>query len=110
MAVMANDPDNTREHGIEFGELVGDLKGESYPLSHRTLLDRYGDYELDLVGERVTLRGVLMTEQEREYENSESIRQAVFNMVGEEAIGRKQYSDRGGSSPDIADSTETESF
>ncbi|MFD1600820.1 DUF5789 family protein [Halobellus rarus] len=107
---MANDPDDTREHGIEFGALTGDLEEESYPLSHETLLSRYGDRELGLIGEQVTLREVLSSEHEREYEDAESVRQAVFNMVGDGAIGREDYSDRGGSAPDEGDSNETESF
>jgi hypothetical protein len=107
---MANDPDDTREHGIEFGALTSDLEDESYPLSHETLLNRYGDRELGLTGEQVTLREVLSPEQEGEYEDAESVRQAVFNMVGDDAVGREEYSDRGGSAPNENDSNETESF
>jgi hypothetical protein len=107
---MANDTDDTRKHGIEFGALTGDLDDESYPLSHKTLLSRYGDRELDLIGERVTLREVLSSDPEREYEDAESVRQTVFNMVGDEAVGRENYSDRGGSASEAHDSTETESL
>lgn len=107
---MAKDPDHTREHGIEFGSLTGDLEAESYPLSQETLLERYGDHELGLTGEQVTLREVLSSEHERTHEDAESVRQAVLNMVGDEAIGREGYSDRGGNTPEVNDSTEPESF
>jgi hypothetical protein len=107
---MQDDPDDTREHGIEFGALTGDLEDESYPLSQETLLDRYGDREIGLVDEQVTLREVLTSEREREYEDAKSVRQAVLNMVGEDAVGREEYSDRGGSAPEMADSTEDESL
>lgn len=107
---MANEPGDTREQGIEFGALTGDLDNESYPLSQETLLSRYGDRELGLIGKRVTLREVLSPEHERRFEDAESIRQAVFNMVGGEAIGRENYSDRGGNGPKTTGSAETESL
>jgi len=107
---MSNDADDAREHGIEFGALTGDLEDESFPLSHETLLSRYGDRELGLIGERVTLREVLSGEHEREYEDVEGVRQAVFTMVGDEAIGREGYSDRGGNATEVNDSTETGSL
>ncbi len=106
---MANDSDDTREQGIEFGELIEDLEDESYPLSHETLLTRYGDHELGLFDDQVPLREVLSAEQEQEYEDVESVRQAVFNMVGDEAVGREGYSDRGGNAIDD-ESAEKESF
>lgn len=107
---MANDPDDTREQGIEFGALADDLENESYPLSHEELLGRYGDREIGLIGKQTTLREVLSPENEQKYEDEESVRQAVFGMVGDEAIGREEYSDRGGSAPEAGDSTETESL
>lgn len=106
---MTNDSDDTREQGIEFGGLIGDLEDESFPLSHETLLSRYGDRELGLFDTQVPLHEVLSQEKEREYEDLESVQQAVFNMVGDEAVGREGYSDRGGKAPDD-DSTESESF
>jgi len=107
---MPTDSDDTREQGIEFGALIGDLEDESYPLSHETLLSRYGDRELGLSDDQVPLREVLSTDQEQEYEDVESVRQAVFNMAGDEAIGRKEYSDRGGNPAEVDDSTDSESF
>ncbi|WP_458210724.1 DUF5789 family protein [Haladaptatus sp. NG-SE-30] len=65
---MTNGSDDTREQGIEFGTLIGDLEDESYPLSHETLLSRYGDRELGLFDTQVPLREVLSPEQELEYE------------------------------------------
>ncbi|GAB7011680.1 DUF5789 family protein [Halorubrum trueperi] len=102
-------PDDTREHGIEFGGLISDLEEESYPLSHETLLSRYGDRELGLINDQVTLREVLSPENEQQYEDTESVRQAILNMVGDEAVGRERYSDRGGNATDD-DPTESESF
>lgn len=107
---MADEPDNTREHGIEFNELATDLEDESYPLSHETLLSRYGDRELDLVDDQVTVREVLSAETEQEYEDKEGVQQAILNMVGDEAVGRENYSDRGGNAEDDDDAAETQSF
>lgn len=106
---MVNDSDETREQGIEFGGLADDLEDESYPLSHEELLGRYGDHELTLIGEQVTLEDVLSPGQERTYDDAEGVRQAVFTMVGDDAVGREGYSDRGGTGSNADDSGETNS-
>lgn len=92
---MATDDGESREQGIEFGPFAEALEGETYPLSHDDLLDRYGDRELGLSDGRTTVDEVLEPENETEYEDAESVRQAVFTMVGDRAIGRAGYSDRG---------------
>lgn len=107
---MSNDSVDSREQGIEFGSLAEDLEDESYPLAHDELLDRYGDRELELVDKRVPLRDVLGPENEREYEDAEGVRQAIFSMVGDAAVGREGYSDRGGNSAAVDDAEEDESF
>ncbi len=104
------DEDDTREQGIEFGDLAGELEAESYPLSHETLLSRYGDHELELVDDQVSVRAVLSEDTETEYEDAESVQQAILNMVGSEAVGREGYSDRGGSAEDADEQDESESF
>jgi hypothetical protein len=106
---MSNDSADSREQGIEFGPLAEELENESYPLSHEELLDRYGDRELELIDRSTVLREVLGPENEQEYEDAEGVRQAIFNMVGDGAIGREGYSDRGGNSPEIDDSDGDES-
>lgn len=110
---MAEHSEDTREHGIEFGTLAADLEDESYPLTHETLLSEYGDYEVGLPDSDVPLTEILSPENEQEYEDPESVRQAILNMVGSDAIGRKGYSDRGGNAGETehADgSAEAESF
>ncbi len=107
---MSNESDDSREHGVEFGALAEDLENLSYPLSHEELLNQYGDRELELVGESTTLSEILAPENEREYEDAEGVRQAIFNMVGEEAVGREGYTDRGGEGPDVAKTDEAESL
>ena len=107
---MADESDNTREHGIEFGELATDLEDESYPLSHETLLSRYGDRELVLIDDRATVQEVLSADTEQEYEDKEGVQQAILNMVGDEAVGRENYSDRGGNAEEDDESAEAESF
>lgn len=103
---MEND-DESREQGIEFGALAEDLEEERYPISHADLLTRYGDRELELAGGETKVREVLHPENESEYEDAESVRQAIFTMVGSDAVGREGYSDRGGDSEGI-DSRDTE--
>lgn len=107
---MANDEDDSREQGIEFGALAEELENETYPLSHDQLLEKYGDRELELANGQTKLHEVLESENETEYEDAESVRQAIFTMVGGDAVGRKGYSDRGGNSPGIDSDEEEESI
>lgn len=107
---MSNESVESREQGIEFGSLAGELEDESYPLTNDELLDRYGDRELELGDGTTVLREILSPEDDQEYEGAESVRQAIFSMVGDDAIGRAGYSDRGGNSPETTDQKENESF
>lgn len=107
---MSNDSGDSREQGIEFGALAEDLEEESYPISHEQLLERYGDRELELADERTTLREVLVIENEDGYEDAESVRQAIFNGVGDDAVGREGYTDRGINETETTDSDGDESL
>lgn len=107
---MSNDSVESREMGIEFGSLAGELEDESYPLTHDELLDRYGGSELELGDKTTVLRDVLGPENEQEYEDAEAVRQAIFSMVGDDAIGREGYSDRGGNPLESNDDSEDESL
>ncbi len=90
------DAGDSREQGIEFGSLAEELENESYPISHEELLSRYGDHEIKFIDEHTPLHTILGPENERQYEDAEGVRQAVFSMVSEDAVGREGYSDRGG--------------
>lgn len=106
---MTDESGDSREQGIEFGSLVDDLEDGSFPMGHEQLLDEYGDYEIDLMGDRTMLRDVVGPEHEREYEDTESVRQAIFTMVSDDAVGREGYSDRGGNATDEDSSDGAES-
>jgi hypothetical protein len=93
---------NTREQGIEFGPLAAELENESYPMTKAELLERYGDETLEFSSGDSRLREVLDTDSEREFEDADSVRQSIFAMVGDDAVGREGYSDRGGNTPDNA--------
>ncbi|WP_256401839.1 DUF5789 family protein [Haloarchaeobius litoreus] len=104
-------PSDSREHGVEFGPLMEQLESHEYPTTLEELLAAYGDAELDLVDGSTTLREVLGEQSEstgeQRYESAEEVQQSVLNMVGEAAVGREGYSDRGGETPDeSADSDE----
>jgi hypothetical protein len=105
---MATDQDDdSREQGVEFGSLADDLEDEEYPLDQDTLLERYGDRELGLGDDTATLRTVLEPQGEATYESADDARQSIIGMVSDEAIGRKNYSDRGGSTEAEKDTDES---
>jgi hypothetical protein len=105
----------SREQGVEFGGLMEALERHEYPTTQERLLEEYGDETLDLAEGGETLSSVLAekemaAEQEHiEYESPEEVRQAILNMVGDRAVGRTDYSDRGGSLQDEVEEGEDES-
>ena len=90
----------SREQGVEFGSLADELESEEYPIDKSELLETYGDRELELQNGGQTLHEVLDPLSEPTFESAEDVIQSVIGMVGDEAIGRKNYSDRGGQAPE----------
>ncbi len=86
--------DDSRELGVELGDLSGKLKDHEYPASQDELLEAYGDEEVELAGETTTFEELIGPLNEDEYRTYGEVEQAIMNMVGDEAIGRKNYSDR----------------
>lgn len=98
----------SRTHGVEFGDLEEALETHEYPTSVDTLLDEYGDHELELPSGEESFEEILgpyADDPDQQFNDAEEVRQAVLNMVGDEAVGEKGYSDRG-----IEDDEQTESF
>ncbi|WP_247003941.1 DUF5789 family protein [Halosolutus gelatinilyticus] len=87
-------PDDSRELGVELGDVQDDLKNEDYPISHDDLIDEYGDQTVEMSGETTTLGELIGPLGEDEYADYGEVESAIMNMVGDEAIGRKNYSDR----------------
>lgn len=88
---------DNREMGIEFGSLADDLEEASYPMTKDELLDRFGDRRLEEADGGTTLRDVLGESGDDEYRDAEEVRQSIMNMIGDQAVGRKDYTDRGAS-------------
>lgn len=98
---MSDEP-GTREQGIEFGDFEDTLDEITYPISTAELLTHYGGETLELPSGTATIESVLSPYEGEQFEEKEALRQAIFTMVGDDAVGREGYSDRGGS-PESAD-------
>lgn len=96
--------DDSREMGVDFGQLHEELSTREYPVERETLLEEYGEYEIETESGSQSLESILGGEGQEpgthEYESADAVHQAVLNMVGSGAVGRPEYSDRGGSVPD----------
>lgn len=88
------DGDRGREIGIDFGLLTQQLETHEYPATNDELVARYGDSVLTLQNGEQTLRGVFEPMATESFDSAKDARQAIFNCVNEQAIGRKGYSDR----------------
>lgn len=89
--------DDSREQGIEFGELNERLDDREYPVSGEEIIAAYGEYEIGMANSTRTVEELLSPVESQTYDSAEEVRQSIFNMVGSEAEGRMEYSDRGGS-------------
>ncbi|RQH01312.1 DUF5789 family protein [Natrarchaeobius oligotrophus] len=83
-----------RELGVELGDVREALESREYPVGQDELLDEHGDEQLEISEETVTLAELLEPLNEDEYGSFEEVETAIMNMVGDAAIGRKNYSDR----------------
>lgn len=93
-----NDSDSSheRESGVEFGAVADDLESHEYPTTSEELVAEYGDRTLYLPKGETTLREILVEFEEIErFESADEVRQAIFTMVGSDAVGRENYTDRG---------------
>ena len=91
---MTDDEEPEREMGVELGDLSDELASVDYPVSADELVDEYGDHEIEYEGGSETLESALGPLNEN-YEDADEVEQSILNMVGGEAVGRQQYSDRG---------------
>jgi hypothetical protein len=109
---MSDTPDDerTREIGIDFGSLAQRLEDHEYPATNDELVDVYGDSVLILQNGEQTLQEVFESMETESFDSADDARQAVFNRVNDQAIGRKGYSDR--TPPALGEDTEhgNESF
>jgi len=90
-----------RDMGLDFGGLDEELNAESYPLTNEELLAGYGDHEIEHANGAVQLRSVLDAQDDQTYESADEVQQSILNMIGEEAVGRKSYSDRATNDTDL---------
>jgi hypothetical protein len=109
-------PDDTdedsRQFGVELGDLEKKLETHDYPATSTELIDAYGDEEITLPDGEETFEEVLsvMSQDETEYADVDEVRQAIYNAIGSEAVGREGYSDRGGMSEDEEEEADQESL
>jgi len=89
---------DSRELGVEFGDLAEDLGHHEYPTTVEELVEEFGDRELELPSGEESFGEVIgpdTDEPDQQFVDAGEVRQAVLNMVGGDAVGRPHYSDRG---------------
>lgn len=70
------------------------FRSHNFPTTATELVDEYGEMELELPNGANTLEEVLGRIPDETFESAEDALQAIYGALGEEAIGRKGYSDR----------------
>lgn len=92
--------DTDREEGVDFGEVNPTLEDLSYPITTDELVDQHGDLELGRTNaDPITIRELFEFMGEDTFESREEVRQMIMSQMPRESVGRRNYSDRGGTSP-----------
>lgn len=97
----------SRELGVEFGPAEAEIEAVDYPQETAALVKDLGDHEITLQDGTERLGDILEVAGDRTYESPGEVRQAVIGTVSDDAIGRKQYDDRGGVTGDQQRSDES---
>ena len=82
--------------GVYFGDFGETLSEQEYPVTAGQLREQFGDEQLEVAGESVSFASLLAPIEET-FESSEQLLATILMMVGMDAVGRKRYTDRGGS-------------
>ena len=71
----------------------------TFPSTTAEFVEEHGELELELPNGAATLEEVLECLPNEEFETEDDARLSVYSALGEEAIGRKGYSDRDATAP-----------
>lgn len=77
---------------------------QTFPMTTEEMIAEYGEMEVELPNGNNTLGDVFSRLPDEQYESPEEAMEAAYGMLGEEAIGRKGYSDRDPRAPGEQDS------
>jgi len=70
------------------------FEAQTFPCTGSELVSEYGDLELELPNCETTIADVFEALPNAEFATSEEACEAAYGVLGEDAIGRKGYSDR----------------
>lgn len=96
---MTDPNTDDRTLGIDFGGLDDELDRLDYPVTTAELVEEYGDRTLEFESGETTLAAALDRLGDQTFESSDAVREALYAVVGEEAVGRAGYTDRGTGTP-----------
>ncbi len=95
------DDDTDREQGVDFASVDGLLDELAYPVTTGDLVAEHGHRQIERTNaEPITIRELFDDAGDETFESAEAVRQSVLNLMPEESVGREEYSDRGGATPD----------
>lgn len=75
-------------------EVEDSFAEQTFPATTEALIQECGETTFELPNGACTIEEVLSCLPEAEYESAQEALEAAYGAVGEEAIGRKGYSDR----------------
>lgn len=99
--------DTDREEGVDFSEVNPVLEELSYPITSTELVEQHGERQLARTNaDPISLRELFEFMGEDSFESPEAVRQMILSQMPRESVGRRQYSDRGGTLPGEEDASD----
>lgn len=101
---------NVQEEVMRLNRTVEAIETHEYPATSTELIEAYGGEIIELTDETETFEQVLGRLGETTYDDAEDVREALFSVVGADAVGRRYYSDRDPGTPGKSYGAEQVSF
>jgi hypothetical protein len=101
------DDDSDRVEGVDFSDVEPLLEDATYPITAEEVVDEYGDQELERTNaEPITIEELFSYMGDTTFESFEELQQMLLGQMPQDSDGRTNYSDRGGSLPDVTEAAE----
>ncbi|WP_158853825.1 hypothetical protein [Halorhabdus sp. CUG00001] len=70
------------DESVRLGDLDEALKSHDYPTTTTELVAAYGDYELEIQGNKKPLADVLSSTDDQTYDAAEDVRRRILGLIG----------------------------
>ena len=102
-----SDDDPDRVQGVDFEGIEPVFDELSYPITADELVERYGDRKIERTNaEPISIEELFDYMGDDTFESEEQLRQMILGQMPRDSVGRTNYTDRGGATPEATEEAE----